>query len=68
MIDFGFATNFSKNEKFSVKVGSINYLRVFTITLQADKTLKLHSYESENTALLDTFAYKCEFLGTKVTP
>jgi hypothetical protein len=52
----------------SSKVGSINYLRVFTITLQADKTLKLHSYESENTALLDTFAYKCEFLGTKITP
>jgi len=52
----------------SSKSGHINYLRVFSITLQANKSLKLHSYESGNTALLDTFGYKCEFLGTKVTP
>lgn len=52
----------------SSKAGSLNYLRVFTITLQADKSLKLHKYEHDYVAepVLDTFQYSCEFLGTKI--
>lgn len=48
----------------SSKAGSLEYLRVFTITLQADRSLKLHKYERNYTNEIDTFSYSCEFLGT----
>lgn len=59
-----YSINVTNND--SAKNGSISYLRVFTITLQADKSLKLHTYEHNYTNVLDTFQYSCEFLGTKV--
>ncbi len=50
----------------SSKVGSLKYLRVFDITLQSDKSLKLHEYEHDYTNTLDTFQHSCQFVGTKI--
>jgi hypothetical protein len=50
----------------SSKVGSLSYLRVFTITLQSDKSLKLHSYEHDYTDNIDTFQHSCQFVGAKL--
>jgi len=47
----------------SSKVGSLSYLRVFTITLQSDKSLKLHEYEHDYTDKIDTFQHSCQFVG-----
>lgn len=52
----------------SAKAGSLEYLRYFTITLQADKSLKIHKYERDYTNEIDTFSYSCEFLGVKPVP
>lgn len=49
----------------SSKSGSKVYSRVFTITVQSDKSLKLHTFEHNETVAMDTFDNKCEFLGTK---
>ncbi len=51
---------------YSSKAGSIDYLRVFDITLQSDKSLKLHQYERDYTLAVDTVQNSCQFVGTKV--
>ncbi|MCF8451541.1 MAG: hypothetical protein K9G49_16835 [Taibaiella sp.] len=59
-----YTINVTNND--SAKAGSLSYLRVFTITVQSDKTLKLHTFEHNYTATIDTFQSSCEFLGTKI--
>lgn len=49
----------------SSKANTIEYLRTFDITLQSDKKLVLHNYEFERTAVDDTFANSCHFIGDK---
>jgi hypothetical protein len=51
----------------STYTDSSNYRRIFTVTLQSDKTLSINIFEhSENKT--DTFSHTCNFLGNKVTP
>lgn len=52
----------------SSKAGASFYQRLFSATVQSDKSLKLHTYEIERTVVFDTIINKCEFLGTKVAP
>ena len=49
----------------SSKIGSINYLKVHTITLQDDKNLSIHTYEHNYTNSDDTVVSQCSFLGYK---
>lgn len=49
----------------STKPNTIEYLRVFDVTLQSDKKLVLHNYEFERTAVDDTFTNSCHFIGDK---
>ncbi|GAA4470510.1 hypothetical protein GCM10023093_31920 [Nemorincola caseinilytica] len=49
----------------STKPNTIEYQRVFEITLQSDKTLVLHNYEYEITNNVDTFQHACHFIGPK---
>lgn len=50
----------------STKAGSLEYLRVFDITLQSDKSLKVHQYERDYTVAVDTIQHSCQFVGTKL--
>lgn len=50
----------------SSKAGSKEYLRVFAISLQSDKTLKLHEYVHNITNVGDTDNHTCDFIGYKV--
>ncbi len=50
----------------SSKIGYKHYLRLFDITLQSDKSLKLHMYENGRSDVDDTLFSSCEFLGMKV--
>jgi hypothetical protein len=49
----------------SSKRNTNEYLRYFAITLQSNKTLKLHTYEYEISPLRDTDQISCEFVGVK---
>ena len=52
----------------SFMVGSTFYERIFTITLQSDKSLSIHSYEENRFNTVsgpDTIINKCTFLGFK---
>ncbi len=54
------------NNNDSSKDNATFYQRLFTVTLQSDKSLKLHTYEIERTTVMDTIINKCEFLGVKL--
>ena len=49
----------------SAKAGSIDYLKVWTVTLQDDKKLVINSYERNQTFADDTLIHYCYFLGFK---
>jgi len=44
---------------------TINYLEVFTITLQNSKTLSIHTYLHDQHVVGDTIIRECLFLGSK---
>lgn len=50
----------------SAKAGSDYYLRNFDVTLQSDKSLKLHIYEHNYTVKEDTIQHSCQFVGTVI--
>lgn len=50
----------------SSKAGSTYYLRTFDVTLQSDKSLKLHYYEHDYTEKPDTTQHSCQFVGMKL--
>lgn len=45
--------------------GAAYYSRMYTITLQSDRNLSIHTYESSTTGLDDTIHNACAFLGYK---
>lgn len=49
----------------SAKAGSLNYLKVYTITLQDDQNLSIHTYEHDHIGVDDSTASQCTFLGYK---
>jgi hypothetical protein len=51
----------------SINNGVLKYLKVYTVTLQNDKSLSLHTYETDYRQLAgpDTIIHKCDFFGTK---
>ena len=50
----------------SSKVGSLFYLKTYTITLQSDKNLSIHTYEQDSTGVGTTVINHCAFLGYKI--
>lgn len=59
-----YSINITNND--SSKAGSDYYLRNFDVTLQSDKTLKLHIYEHNYTVKEDTIQHSCQFVGTVI--
>ncbi len=59
----------SNNEStYSIVIQSdsaVNYLKVFTATLQGDKMLNIHSYLTDKRIVGDTIVEKCFFTGSK---
>lgn len=49
----------------SAKAGYKFYRKVYTITLQSDKNLSIHSYEQSYSGADDTVVSHCSFLGYK---
>jgi hypothetical protein len=43
----------------------LNYLKVYTVTLQNDKSLNIHTYEHNQLVVGDTSINECTFTGTK---
>ena len=55
-------------DSFTSNLNTIFYERIYTITLQSDKTLTVYSYEDSTFRTLsgpDTVLNKCTFIGTK---
>ncbi len=44
---------------------SVNYIKVYTATLQGDKTLTVNTFLHDKTTPGDTIISKCSFIGTK---
>ncbi len=42
-----------------------NYIKIYTVTLQGDKTLSLSTYTHDQIVPGDTIINKCSFIGTK---
>ncbi|MES2702689.1 MAG: calcium-binding EGF-like domain-containing protein [Bacteroidota bacterium] len=49
----------------SDKANSVNYLKTWTVTLQGDNKLLIHTYERNETNTDDTLEHSCYFLGFK---
>jgi hypothetical protein len=47
----------------SAKAGSLFYLKTYTITLQSDRNLSIHTYERDSTGVGTTITNVCSFLG-----
>ena len=49
----------------SFKVNSLFYRKIYTITLQSDKSLSIHTYEQDSVSPGLTIINRCSFLGNK---